>query len=554
MDSESIDTFLAVTNTTDVDSAKNFLEVAGGDVETAITLFLENGGPIHNGGSDGGNGGNSDYVESHIPVEDDEGLAQRLQNDAYQNGESNEYENINTNNNNNYNNNNNQDEVRAPIGATYERLVDDGSGAFFHPMLSQHNISQPPPIQEMLFGSGQAGIFNQRFSSGGSGNSAEEEDDPEDDYDLALGSDGEIRQSSSVSTRSSSRRQTPHQRRLAELFSPPWDIIEKVDLNTAKNIGRVQKKWILINIQDNSNFLCQMLNRDFWKNSEIKNIVTENFIFLQYHHDSQLGMEYKNFYPFTEYPHIAVLDPKTGERLKMWSTVPNVKEWIEDVVDFLGRFSLEAGHVNPIVSHKTKVNPSTLSEEQQLDLAIRASLGKDEEIKEGVVEESSYNNPISLDTEDEDYSDRFEEMSDEDDTNKNNNNAFNDDEDDSEVIEISKDEAKSLIDKKQKPVEELTDDEVFATILPVAHEEPDNNADTTTRIQIRTGDGKRIVRRFKRMDKVRVIYEYIKNDLVKDSKIFTLTSQRTNLIKKLDETIQDAGLNNASILLEVDKD
>ena len=53
------------------------------------------------------------------------------------------------------------------------------------------------------------------------------------------------------------------QRRLANLFRPPFDIISVLNLDEAKYQGRQLKKWILINIQDSLEFQCQVLNRDF---------------------------------------------------------------------------------------------------------------------------------------------------------------------------------------------------------------------------------------------------------------------------------------------------
>lgn len=98
-------------------------------------------------------------------------------------------------------------------------------------------------------------------------------------------------------------------RRLADLFRPPFDIMykgafeevtqKKLDRSDhalarvadplpiyiitlkARAAAREGKKWLLINVQDQSEFACQVLNRDLWSDSIVKEILKESFIFLQ---------------------------------------------------------------------------------------------------------------------------------------------------------------------------------------------------------------------------------------------------------------------------------
>lgn len=49
----------------------------------------------------------------------------------------------------------------------------------------------------------------------------------------------------------------------------------------ARDTGKTVKKWIMVNIQNVSEFSCQILNRDVWSQKSIKNLVRENFLFLQ---------------------------------------------------------------------------------------------------------------------------------------------------------------------------------------------------------------------------------------------------------------------------------
>ena len=49
----------------------------------------------------------------------------------------------------------------------------------------------------------------------------------------------------------------------------------------AREVGCAKRKWLMINVQNVSEFTCQILNRDVWSNSVLKEIVRDNFIFLQ---------------------------------------------------------------------------------------------------------------------------------------------------------------------------------------------------------------------------------------------------------------------------------
>lgn len=479
--SDNAVTFMAITGCEDSAMAENFLEMAGSDVETAISLYYEHG-PNLGGGA---NNDNSRAQNNQTTEEDDIAMAERLQQEAYQ-----------------------AQEPRAADAATHERLVGDvfpgtwgGIGGSFNPL---HNT------EDLIYGRQQRGIFNQR----------------DDMFASLSGSDDE--------TGDEFAGMTEGQRKLALLFRPPFDIMEKVDLETAKRKANLTKKWVLVNIQDSGDFQCQTLNRDFWKSSTVKELVREHFVFVQYQKDSMSGTEYMNFYPFEKFPHIAIIDPITGERTKQWEGVPKVSKWCDEVYDFLNNFSVDPSAANPVVEHKPHVDPNSLSEEKQLEYAIKQSLGKTAE------------DAVNLDS-DEDV-DNDDDDDDDDDV--------DDDDDSLEILETGDSSGPIVIDDADEkafsaPPKKLTEEQIIASIKPVEHLEPTNA--TTTRIQIRLGDGTRVVRKFDSESPVRVIYEAVKHQFADKvgSKLFTLASQRENLIDKLNLTISDAGLKNASILMDI---
>lgn len=383
---DNIATFLAFTATEDTSVAKQFLELSGNNVEYAVQLFMESG-PSTNSANDAD-------------------LAQRLQREAYQDTNVRE----------------------ADANVHRHETLQDSFGGFPDPMASINAI----------FGRGRAGVFNQRFEELDDDEDDEGDYQDDDDYendeidyddeeqdqnhdsdviegisshpnshpivveiDLESDSSGNERinlpgrplgntTSSRLSRRA--RRREEHlsqlsltQRRLADLFKPPFDIMSRVSLDDAKVKGRREEKWILVNIQDNSEFQCQVLNRDFWSSADVKRTVTESFVFLQYQVDSQWGEMFSNFYHVDAYPYICILDPMTGERVRQWPSgvVPDIADWLSDIELFLERFSLGNGAQNPVVEHEVRFDPDAMSEEQQIEYALRQSVAA-----EGMQEDS----------------------------------------------------------------------------------------------------------------------------------------------------------------------
>lgn len=472
---EDIATFLAFTSTEDSEQARRFLDISGGNVEYAVQLFLEsntNEAPPRTAGAD-------------------EELAHKLQQEAYQNNDVREAdENVHR----------------------HDTLLGD-----FNPYGMGMGMGLGVNNDAAIFGSGRVGVFNQRYDD----EYPDEYDDESSDdniIEIGLGDDEdedgvmEIDHDGQPVERLNRRSQAHRnrlddlsstQRRLAELFKPPFDLIVRKDLDSAKILGREQKKWLLVNIQDPSEFQCQVLNRDFWSNPKIKEVIRENFLLLQYQRDSPHGSTYLNFYTLDSCPHISILDPMTGERVFSWTdgVVPDVDEWIADVQIFLEKFSLLPTSSNPMVEHEVKFDPDALTEEQQLEYAMKQSMGEA---------------PAKVDGNSENIAD----------------------------TEIGGSDANS------NPLGKLH---------AKTHKEPDTGP--STRVQFRFPNGKRLIHKFSpEDDTVADIYQWLKfvfqneEDLaygIPPNEGFNISCPgQPKLTECLDQTIKNAGLSNASILVE----
>lgn len=105
-----------------------------------------------------------------------------------------------------------------------------------------------------------------------------------------------------------------------------------------------RKLWILINIQRSDVFACHTMNRDVWSDPALQQFIQSHFVFIQRDERTQDGMQYKRFYPYDEPPHVAVIDPRSGERVRVWGGdgAPISKhQLLADLEDFVGRNSLD---------------------------------------------------------------------------------------------------------------------------------------------------------------------------------------------------------------------
>ena len=315
---------------------------------------------------------------------------------------------------------------------------------------------------------------------------------------------------------------------LAEMYRPPFELMSQLPWDEARDEGKENEKWIIVNIQDPAIFDCQVLNRDIWKNPQIKETVKENFIFMQYSKDDPRGNKYIQYYFHARdsqdaYPHIAIVDPRTGEQVKVWSgpPVPKPIDFLMQLHEFLDRYSLKANARNPVATRKPerkKVDVNRMTEQEMLEMAMQNSLDNNKGPKD--------DDPDALTKEPEVKGKGKGKVVDDDST---------------ETTEV-----------ERVPATNGSDNSPFSQISALnPHSEPPNGP-ATTRIQFRTPDGKRQVRRFALSDPVRRIFEWLKASPVegKEGVEFELIFMGKKLIDVLDLSIQDAGLRNGSINVE----
>ncbi|KAJ2722464.1 UBX domain protein Ubx2 [Coemansia sp. Benny D115] len=520
MDSELVQNFCAVTGA-EPDIATSYLQVSDNNVEQAITLYFENGGQPLQGG--GGSGAAATQTEtgsaSAAPVET---------------------------------------EVRAPIAARRDVLVDSyggGPGSIFESHYSGFS-------QFSARSGGAQSIFNQGVGSQGHV--------PFRDFAQ------EAAEISGEGSAASSRRS-----RLAELFKPPFDLIHRGNFSSARDAAQQAGKWVLVNIQDVSDFRCQALNRDVWRQQLVKEVVSQSFVFFQIAIDNPEGARLSNMYAVNTFPFIAAIDPKTGEMRRMFYRFASADEMLEDLAAFVAENPTRgapAASSAPVpaaaASSYLHTGVHQMTEDEQLAAAIAASaletstahpdadairVDSDSEADSDYVNSDSYSDIHSISSND---SDDYGEDIDDDNDDGMDVDAVSEAHERLAAQHAANVAAQAQVQAQQEAqrAAEEEEEEAAAGLRPNAWytalsstvpAEPDLGP-TVTRIQLRFPDGRRVVRRFAKSDPVKAIFQFLKATLPEAAaELPEVAFMGVRLADIADQSIEEAKLANASLVVDV---
>ena len=136
------------------------------------------------------------------------------------------------------------------------------------------------------------------------------------------------------------------------------------------------KRFLLVSVFDPNALVCAGQNRDVWANPDISTLVKEQLLFLQLRDSSKEGREFAQIYPRQgEWPHLALVDPRTGENLKQWEgkDAQNAEILLEQISQLLSRHSNE--HFGGRIQKKRRFEQILdKTEDEQIAIAIAASI------------------------------------------------------------------------------------------------------------------------------------------------------------------------------------
>jgi hypothetical protein len=126
-----------------------------------------------------------------------------------------------------------------------------------------------------------------------------------------------------------------HDKKLAEMFSRPIQMMFQGTFMEARDFAKKQNKWLMVNIQNESEFACHELNRDVWKEDSISMYVQMGFVFWQQLHDKPEGSKFCDIYKVNIQPHISFIDPRTGLNKWRHDGPVNITNFAEKLQDYL---------------------------------------------------------------------------------------------------------------------------------------------------------------------------------------------------------------------------
>ncbi|XP_057543715.1 plant UBX domain-containing protein 7 isoform X1 [Amaranthus tricolor] len=288
---------------------------------------------------------------------------------------------------------------------------------------------------------------------------------------------------------------------LAALYRPPFALMHQGPFEKAKLAAAAEDKWLLVNLQSPTEFSSHMLNRDTWANETVAQTIKTNFIFWQVYDDTSEGKKVCTYYKIESVPVVLVIDPVTGQKMRLWSGMVHPDRLLEDLLPFM-----EAGptkHLS-LVSHKRpresshvssqKVQVETNEEDEELQRALAVSMENMNHLDQVVSEEK-------------------------------------------DMTTANEDEKNCSI---KKPV------------YPLLPEEPKGDRNLICRVGFRLPDGKRVQRSFLRTDPIQLLWSFCSTQLGEsESKPFRLTHAIPGAAMSLEYdstlTFEESGLSNSMI-------
>lgn len=132
----------------------------------------------------------------------------------------------------------------------------------------------------------------------------------------------------------------------------------------ARRFAREQGRWLLLTVHAPVDFASQAMNRDLWNSPLLQSFIRANFVFVQLIVGGSEERRYKSFYPFDDlYPHVALIDPRTGERVETLLVasipVPGFKlvPTDRDMLELLGEFIAEHPPMDLIGDQRKRSSP-----------------------------------------------------------------------------------------------------------------------------------------------------------------------------------------------------
>ncbi|KAK9935659.1 hypothetical protein M0R45_022750 [Rubus argutus] len=291
---------------------------------------------------------------------------------------------------------------------------------------------------------------------------------------------------------------------LASLYRPPFKLLFQGSFEKAKSAASVQDKWLLVNLQSNTEFSSHMLNRDTWANEAVSQTIITNFIFWQTYDDTTEGKKVCTYYKLESVPVVLIIDPITGQKMRSWNGMVQPERLLEDLLPFMDSGPRD----HHLALSNKRPRESSLSQPQNTNVVAEQTNEEDEEVQRALAASMGSLKETSG--------------------------------------TISKDEEEIITDK-----EEETSSPKKPTYPPLP-EEPKGDKSLICRVGVRLPDGRRAQRNFLRIDPIQLLWSFCYSQLKEaETRPIRLTHAVPGATKCLDydgqSTFEESGLPNTMV-------
>ena len=348
---------------------------------------------------------------------------------------------------------------------------------------------------------------------------------------------------------------TPKQKSLQTMFAPPVDIMFQGDFEMAKAAARSSGRWLLINIQKNDVFACHSLNRDVWKDDYAKAMISDSLVFWFATMDSGPGQRFATLYKVTEFPHVALVDPRTGEQSKIILSGGEMtsRDFVERVQDYVQRHAITPFDSNSSSSSNSNSNSNSSTTSTASSSSSNTSLLPNQQPS---TRPSTSSSGRKREEEDEDAMLQRALAASLMDSNDNASSSI------SSASATTVSASTSTSSSVEPTVAPPSPPKPVLQDYGTAPTEPETTIPTseTTRLRLKLSTGKQVVRKFLKQNTVRELFAVVRQLLDAEEGSDTNSTNfelRAGFPPKilsggLDDTLTEAGICNASVNVVID--
>ncbi|CAH8276738.1 unnamed protein product [Arabidopsis lyrata] len=321
--------------------------------------------------------------------------------------------------------------------------------------------------------------------------------------------------------------------RLSSSFPPPLYILQEGLFEEAMSISIANNLWLIVNLQSRTELASHTLNRDVWAKDAVSRNIESSCIVWQVYDDTNEGQKVSSFYKIESAPPVVfVINPITGQKMRMWSGVIEPDSFVEDLMMFRDAGPHE--NIASLTRNRRTETTETCSLSNNIYYETPPPSWGEEFEKEDTCSSRNNNNqvvaPWEQEFEDQDRGETWSSRSDTDDF------------------------VPPSIADEYEDSDEVKEEEETCLVFPVLAEEPNGDCDRSfvCSLCVRFPDGRRKQRRFLKSERIQLLWSFCYSLMDESEKrsfklVQAIPGASKTLDYEADTTFDQSGLANSMI-------